>query len=189
VFDVATGAEQARLDHDDWVYAVAFSPDGARVATASWDGSARVLDVAAGVEVARLDHDGEVRSVAFSPDGTRVATGSGDGSARVFDVATGAEQARLDHEDWVYAVAFSPDGTRVATGSGDGSARVFETTPDMLVQRAIDVMTRPLNPAEARRYLLPLNCLHAQEWSLRGNPGSPASGVADGTGDGPTIAG
>jgi WD40 repeat protein len=34
----------ARLDHDDWVRAVAFAPDGTRVATASNDGSARVFE-------------------------------------------------------------------------------------------------------------------------------------------------
>ena len=57
--------------------AVAFSPDGARVATGSGDGSARVFDAATGAEISRLDHERAVYAVAFSPDGTRVATGSG----------------------------------------------------------------------------------------------------------------
>ena len=42
VFSAATGAEVSRLDHDSFVSAVAFSPDGARVATGSGDRSARV---------------------------------------------------------------------------------------------------------------------------------------------------
>jgi WD40 repeat protein len=46
VFDAAGGAELCRLDHDEPVVAVAFSPDGTRVTTASWDGSARVFDAA-----------------------------------------------------------------------------------------------------------------------------------------------
>ena len=112
----------ARLDHDSTVRAVAFSPDGTRVATASHDWSARVFDAATGVELARLDHDDMVSAVAFSPDGTRVATASSDGSARVFDAATGVELARLDHDGPVYAVAFSPDGTRVATAAATYSA-------------------------------------------------------------------
>ena len=81
--------------------AVAFSPDGTRVATGSGDrsgGSARVFDAATGAEISRLDHDSRVNAVAFSPDGTRVATGSSDRSARVFDAATGAEISRLDHD-------------------------------------------------------------------------------------------
>src|SRR5436305_764672 len=83
----------ARVDHDGPVRAVAFSPDGAWMATGSDDGSARVLDAASGAERARLDHDGPVGAVAFSPDGACVATGSDDGSARVFDAASGAERA------------------------------------------------------------------------------------------------
>jgi WD domain, G-beta repeat len=85
VFDAATGAELARLDHDCPVWAVAFSPDGTRVATGCNDSSARVFDAATGAELARLDHGDPVLAVAFSPDGTRVATGSDDRSARVFE--------------------------------------------------------------------------------------------------------
>ena len=116
----------ARLDHGGRVFAVAFSPDGARVVTGSGDNSARVFDAVTGAELARLDHDGAVRAVAFSPDGARVVTGSDYNSARVFDAVTGAELARLDHDGAVRAVAFSPDGARVATGSYDNSARVFD---------------------------------------------------------------
>jgi hypothetical protein len=75
--------------------------------------------------------------------------------------------AGLDHDAYVQAVTFSPDGTRVATGSEDGSARAFGTAPHALVRRAIDVMTRPLNSAELRRYSLPPNCRHIEQWELR----------------------
>ncbi len=137
-----TAARQiSRLNHDDGVSAVAFSPDGTWVATGSSDRSARVFDAATGVEISRLDHGGDVLAVAFSPDGTRVATGSGDrsgggdGSARVFDAAIGAEISRLDHGSGVSAVAFSPDSTWVATGSGDGSARVFDAAAGAEISR------------------------------------------------------
>ena len=45
MLDPATGAERAPLTHDDWVRAVVFSPDGAWVATASRDRTARVFAV------------------------------------------------------------------------------------------------------------------------------------------------
>lgn len=99
---------QARHNHDGLVFAVAFAPDGARVATASGDGSARVFDAATGTVLARLNHASRVVAVAFSGDGKRVATGSDDGSARVFDPSSGAELARLEHNNRVVAVAFAP---------------------------------------------------------------------------------
>jgi WD40 repeat protein len=74
------------LDHGGAVWAVAFSPDGTRVATGSRDRSARVYDAGTGQELARLDHDEPVWAMAFSPDGTRVATGSDDRSAQIFGV-------------------------------------------------------------------------------------------------------
>jgi WD40 repeat protein len=130
-----------------------------------------VFEAATGAEVARLDHDGAVNAAAFSPDGARVATASDDRSARVFEAATGAEVARLDHDGAVNAAVFSPDGARVATASGDvrggGSARIFEATPDLLVPRAIEVMTRTLNTDELRRYSLSADCRHIQQWRLR----------------------
>jgi WD40 repeat protein len=180
IFEAATGTELARLAHDLAVNAVAFSPDGTRIATARDDGAARVFETPTGTELIRLDHDRALNAVAFSPDGARVATASDDKSARVFEAATGTELTRLDHDGPVYAVAFSPDGTRVATASrhviGGGSARVFEAVPDVLVRRATDIMSRPLNPPELRRYLLQSDCLHVKEWNLRRGSGATPKG-------------
>jgi WD40 repeat protein len=152
---IKTVARQiSRLDHRGPVTAVAYSPDGTRVATGSEDRSARVFDAATGTEISRLDHGSWVRAVAFSPDSTRVATGSGDRSARVFDAATGTEICRLDHDDYVTAVAFSRDGTRLATGSGNqlpsgGSVRVFDAATGTEVSRLdhdSDVTAAALRP-------------------------------------------
>ena len=70
--------------HADWIRAVAFSPDGSKLATASDDRTAKVWDAATGEELSTLTgHDDFVGSVAFSPDGTRLATASWDGTARI----------------------------------------------------------------------------------------------------------
>ncbi len=118
--------EVARLAHGESVLAVAFSPDGALVATGAADHTARVFEARTGRELARLVHQHIVLAVAFSPDATQVATGSADNTARVFEARTGTEVARLAHQGSVLAVAFSPDGALVATGSADSTARVFE---------------------------------------------------------------
>jgi WD40 repeat protein len=144
--------QRSRLDHGDTVWAVAFSPDGSRVATGSGDDSARVFDATTGAELSRLDHSGAVYEVVFSPDGTRVATGSFDDSARVFEATTGTELGRLNHGGTVWAVAFSPDGTKVATGGFDRNARVWVVDHGQLIKQAEGRLVRNLTQQEWRRF-------------------------------------
>ncbi len=107
--------------HDAPVAAAHLSPDGTRVITAGYDGTARVWDAATAEPVgALLRHGSFVYQARFSPDGRRVATASADGTARVWDAATGRPvTAPLKHAAGVHDVAFSPDGRRVATACGD----------------------------------------------------------------------
>ncbi|MEP3083326.1 MAG: PQQ-binding-like beta-propeller repeat protein [Sedimentitalea sp.] len=114
-----------RIEHGVWVYDLAFSPDGTRIATASGDGTVLILNVQTGEEIARIKHGDKVTAVAFSPDGTRIATTSGDNAAHIFNAYNGEEIARFDHGDMVTAVAFSPDGTRLATASLDNTALIL----------------------------------------------------------------
>ena len=99
----------------DYVTAVAWSPDGGRIATGSDDG-VRVWDAVTGENVLSLEHGHWVRSVAWSPDGSRIATASDDG-VRVLDAVTGKELLTLECDYTVESVAWSPDGSRIATGS------------------------------------------------------------------------
>jgi tetratricopeptide (TPR) repeat protein len=128
------------LRHRKAVNAVAFSPDGHRLATASDDHTARIWDTTTGQECLSVVHKGvrpnarrrpthvRERTVAFSPNGRWLATASDDDTARIWDTTTGQQLATLTHNNVVAGVAFSPDGHRLATASQDHTAQIWNTT-------------------------------------------------------------
>lgn len=131
IWDVATGAQRYALTgHTDWVEAIAFSPDGERLASASWDATIRLWDTGTGTHKQTLTgHTGGVGSVSFSPDGQTLASGSMDSSIRLWDVPTGRRKRTLTgHTSNVVSVAFSPDGSEMGSGSSDGVVFIWDTT-------------------------------------------------------------
>jgi WD40 repeat protein len=137
------------------VNAVAFSPDGDRLASASEDMTARIWKISSGEQLQTITHDGFVQVVAFSPDGGWLATSTG-GTTQLWDTDTGEELHILpstlgppltvsptgDDKRWrppttldiaqaytgdVWSVAFGPDGHWLATCTSDGTTRIWDT--------------------------------------------------------------
>jgi WD40 repeat protein len=121
----------------------AFSPDGALIATASDDLTAKIWDASTGLELFSLEghvsalasnppFDGVVQ-VAFHPLSPLVVTAGADGTVKAWSTEDGRQIFdQLAHpESVVIDLAFSPDGSRLATGAFDGTAkiwRIIETT-------------------------------------------------------------
>ena len=133
---------EVRLRHADRVNAVAYSPDGTRLASASRDGTARVWDLGTGRELCTYrGHDNQpedpskdtnklrVADVVFAPDGKTVASADGN-QVHLWDPATGTQLKvllTLEKTDKpIKALAYSPDGKSLAVGGEDGVVRVVE---------------------------------------------------------------
>jgi WD40 repeat protein len=119
--------------HQDVVYHAAFSPDGARILTVSWDKTAKLWDGASAKLMASFAHQGTVNAAAFSPDGTRILTASADKTAKLWEAASAKLIASFTHQGTVNAAAFSPDGTRILTASADKTAKLWEANSGKLI--------------------------------------------------------
>jgi WD40 repeat protein len=89
LWEVASGSEVRSLSgHTNYVYSVAFSPDGRLLASGSADYTIKLWEVASGSLVRTLSgHTDWVRSVAFSPDGRLLASGSADKTIKLWDIS------------------------------------------------------------------------------------------------------
>jgi serine/threonine protein kinase/WD40 repeat protein len=120
--------------HQGGVPAVAFSPDGKRLAAGSKSGAALIWDVASGrllhtcrARPAAPGHFQTVETVAFSPDGKRLASGDFPGDVRLWDVESGQEvthalSSLTKPPGQVWRLQFSPTGRYVAAGGTLGLA-------------------------------------------------------------------
>jgi hypothetical protein len=107
---------------------VAFTPDGAWLASGSLDQTVRVWAVASGHVLHTLRrHSDHVVHVAFSPDGVLLASASKDQTVIVWDRVSGQVLHTLrGHTSSVGAVAFSPDGARLASAGWDRAVMVWD---------------------------------------------------------------
>jgi len=115
IWSAINGSLLLTVEEGNDVTFVAFSPDGAKLATGRRHKTACVWDAANGNKLLELQHESYVTSVAFSPDGTKIATGSGNKELCLWDAANGNKLLELQHENYVTSVAFSPDGRNLAT--------------------------------------------------------------------------
>jgi hypothetical protein len=139
IHDAEPMRERARLQHTNWVWGMAFSPDSRQLVTAQGDGRMRLWDVKTASELPVFrGHAGSFISVAFSLDGRRILSGGmdSDRTMRLWDAQTGEElRCFTGHGRIVWSVAFSPDGCRALSSSADRIVRHWDLETGELLGR------------------------------------------------------
>ena len=113
--------------HTAPIVALALSPDGTMLASASWDQTVRVWPVAGGPPRVLEGHSQNVNGVAFTPDGRALVSVSYDQSVRIWPLAGTSPPTVVAMPSPLNAVAVGGDG-EIAAGAGDG--RVYFLAAD-----------------------------------------------------------
>ncbi len=119
--------------HDRWIFDLTVSPDGKKLATASWDNTVKLWSLPDLRPLGRLqEKSGAVGGVAFSPDGRLIASASNDHLVRLWDPRSADASGRISplavlsgHTEVARALAFNPDGALLLSGGGDGRIKVW----------------------------------------------------------------
>ncbi|MGH3254988.1 MAG: WD40 repeat domain-containing protein, partial [Streptosporangiaceae bacterium] len=131
---------------------VAFSPNGALLATVSADGTARVWQVATAGQIGRPMRVGRAGTftgaVAFSPDAKTLATVGAGGQTRLWNVATGQPVGRpMAAGSATTVLAFNRDGRTLATAGTDGTVRLWDVATQREIGAPLTAGTQPVYAA------------------------------------------
>ena len=132
VWDTTTGKRHATLQgHSARVTSIGFSPQNDRIATGSWDGTAKIWDLSSGQEVGTFGHKDYVTTVAFSPDGVWLATGCSDRSIKLWNLRDrDRTHDYRSHLRSPQALAFSPTSAMLASVSNIGDIKLWGVEGD-----------------------------------------------------------
>jgi WD40 repeat protein len=125
--DVTALSEARVLEDKDFVYSIAVSADGRRVAFSHLGPKKFQLALwrwgAAPAPIADADinpYEADVEAVAFSPDSQTVVAASRDGALRFYGAKDGALEGVYATDEPLVSVAFHPSGQYVLAGSASG---------------------------------------------------------------------
>ena len=127
VWDLTTRRLRWSGGQAEWLRKVAFSPDGSRVGSAAFDGTARLWDTTTGAIVAEKKFGYWVYGLDFSAGGGWWATGAMDGKVVVADAGSGETVMEFNNDLMVIDLALAPNGPWIAviTSGSYGPMRVI----------------------------------------------------------------
>jgi cytochrome c len=113
--------DDVREGHTAPIVALAVSPDGTTLASASWDGTARLWPLSGGAKRVLEGHTQNVNGVAFAPDGKSLVSVGYDLTVRIWPLPDGTPDI-ITLPAPLNAVAIAADG-EIVTGGADGKVR------------------------------------------------------------------
>ncbi len=129
--------------HLSQVATVAWSPEGKRIASGSWDQTVQVWNATSGAQpFIYRGHTTNVNAVAWSPIRTSQSIASASGNSffkgehivQVWNAATGGHVLTYGgHTQPVRSVAWSPNGTSIASGSEDKTVQIWDASRGILM--------------------------------------------------------
>jgi small GTP-binding protein len=122
--------------HADLIGRFAWSPDGAYIASPSFDGTVRIWNPVSEecVQILKLEREGSTQSVAWSPDGKQIASSHGDNTVRSWEVYSGKQLTTFrGHSQVVWDVTWSPTQDRIASASADGKIAQWDSVSGKLL--------------------------------------------------------
>jgi WD40 repeat protein len=128
--------EAFKTNQEEWVGALAISPDGSKIAAGSLHQMLTVTDVyTAQTLYRRLEHDDAVTAVAWTGDSRLIASGGADAKICIWDAQSGSLISTLKQvRSTVTSMAFSSNGKYLVAAAVDLSIRVFDLSTGELVK-------------------------------------------------------
>ncbi len=106
--------------------AIAFSPDGSKLAVGKRGGAVEIYD-RDGTPLVQLKHTATIASVTFSPDSSRLLTASLDATAQQWNATTGERIGpAMRHEGGIHRAGYDRNGTRIVTAGADKRAAIWD---------------------------------------------------------------
>lgn len=127
IFDVTTREVAQVFENPSWITALAFHPDGQRIATGHDDGVVRVWNLDSPDDFAELaHHDRPISAVAFTSDGEWLAAASEDRTISVWNTGDRKLVRTLKgHTDRIPALTWQPGTRRLVSAGWDTTARLW----------------------------------------------------------------